>query len=35
VCQKSKRAVFIGPNICKLFRDKQLDRILRGNERRE
>jgi hypothetical protein len=34
VMQKSNRVVFIGPQIHKLFRDKQLNQILRGNKKR-
>jgi hypothetical protein len=32
--QESKRVVFIAPRIHKLFRDKQFNQILRGNEKR-
>jgi len=30
-CKKNKGGVFVGPQIRKLFRDEQFDRILRGN----
>ena len=32
--QKSKKVVFIGPQIRRLFRDKQFNQILRGNEKK-
>jgi hypothetical protein len=31
--QKSKRVVFIIPQVHKLFRDKQFNQILRGKEK--
>jgi hypothetical protein len=34
VIQKSKKVVFIGPQIRRLFRDKQFNQILRGNEKK-